>query len=74
MLTMITTKVIGQRVLHEAHHYVHLTYLALVAVESHGLYGVAAGVLGVIVLIDGVVERVQKHKVNQDERTKTTNL
>ena len=74
MLTVITTKVIGKMVLHEAHHYVHLTYLALVAVESHGMYGVAAGVLGVIVLIDGVVERVHKHKVRQDELSKTTNL
>lgn len=74
MLTKVTTKVIGKRVLHEAHHYVHLTYLVLVAVESHGLYGIAAGVLGVIVLVDGVVERVQAHKVKRDERTKTTDL
>jgi len=70
----MTIKVIGKRTLHEAHHYVHLTYLALVFVESHGMYGIAAGVLGVIVLIDGVVERVQQHKVKQDERNETTKL
>jgi hypothetical protein len=67
MLSRVTLKVIGKQTLHEAHHYVHLTYLALVFVESHGLYGIAAGVLGVIVLVDGVVERVQKHRGQKDE-------
>ncbi len=62
MLSKVTLKVIGKRTVHEAHHYVHLTHLALVFVESHGMYGIAAGVLGVIVLVDGVVERVQKRK------------
>lgn len=38
----------------------HLSYLALVFVESHGTYGIAAGVLGVVVLIDGQIERKLK--------------
>jgi len=70
MLSKMTIKVIGKRTLHEAHHYVHLTYLVLVAVESHGLYGIAAGVLGAIVFVDGVVEKVQKHKAKANESIK----
>lgn len=39
------------------HHWVHLSYLGLVFIESHGMYGVAAGVLGVVVLVEGVVNK-----------------
>ena len=74
MLTRAVVAVAGKKILHLSNHYVHLTYLVLVSVESHGMYGIAAGVLGVIVLIDGVVEHVAARKVRQDERTKTTEL
>jgi hypothetical protein len=42
-----------------SHHYMHLTYLTLVFFESHGLYGIAAGALGVVVLIEHSVEHVK---------------
>jgi hypothetical protein len=74
MLTRAVLAVKGKELLHHSNHYVHLTYLVLVSVESHGLYGIAAGVLGVIVAIDGVWEHIDKRKVRQDERTKTTDL
>lgn len=54
-------------ILHEVHHYVHITYLSLVFIEAHGLYGIAAGVLGVIVVIDGHIERKQKRRAQQDK-------
>ncbi len=31
------------KIVHGAHHYLHYAYLGLVFVESHGLYGYAAG-------------------------------
>ena len=74
MLTRAVVAVAGKKLLHVSNHYVHLTYLVLVSVESHGLYGIAAGVLGVIVAIDGVVEHVATRKVKRDEQSKTTNL
>lgn len=58
---------IVRAVLHEAHHYVHITYLVLVFVESHGMYGIAAGVLGTIVLIDGHIERKLKRAAKEEE-------
>lgn len=33
------------KALHTGQHGVHMAYLGLVAVESHGLYGKAAGLL-----------------------------
>lgn len=62
MLSKVSRKLVGRSTLHAAHHYVHLTYLGLVFIESHGLYGIAAGVLGVIILVDGVIERVYTRK------------
>ena len=62
MLTKAVIAVAGKKLLHVSNHYVHLTYLVLVSVESHGLYGIAAGVLGIIVAIDGVVEHIDKRK------------
>lgn len=47
-----------EAVSHFAHHYVHLTYLGLVFFESHGIYGIAAGVLGVVVIIEGTVDHI----------------
>lgn len=40
-----------------AHFYMHITYLTLVTVESHGFYGIAAGVLGVVVIAEKAVEK-----------------
>ncbi len=67
MLTRAVIAVKGKAILHASNHYVHLTYLVLVSIESHGLYGIAAGVLGVIVAIDGVVEHVQNRKVKSND-------
>jgi len=62
MLTRAVLAVKGKAILHTSNHYVHLTYLVLVSVESHGLYGIAAGVLGVIVAIDGLWEHVEARR------------
>lgn len=67
MLTRAVVAVAGKKLLHVSNHYVHLTYLVLVSVESHGLYGIAAGVLGVIVAIDGVWEHVDKRKKDKQD-------
>jgi hypothetical protein len=40
-----------------SHHYMHITYLTLVFFESHGIYGIAAGILGVVVVVEHAVER-----------------
>ena len=40
-----------------AHFCMHITYLTLVTVEAHGFYGIAAGVLGVVVIAEKVVEK-----------------
>lgn len=70
MLTRAVVAVAGKKLLHLSNHYVHLTYLVLVSVESHGMYGIAAGVLGVIVAIDGVWEHVDKRKEKTDASVK----
>ena len=41
--------------LHTTHHYAHLSYLVLVCIESHGLYGIAAGVLGALMVTGSVI-------------------
>lgn len=46
-----------QHLFKRAHVYVHLTYLALVYVESHGLYGIAAGALGMVVIGGDVIDK-----------------
>ena len=38
-------------VIHTTHHYAHLSYFVLVCVESHGFYGIAAGVLGAVMVL-----------------------
>jgi len=70
MLTKAVIAVAGKKLLHVSNHYVHLTYLVLVSVESHGLYGVAAGVLGVIVAIDGLVEHLEEKKEKANVKVK----
>jgi len=52
----------GKHALHVSHHYVHITYLGLVFIESHGVYGIAAGVLGVIVAAGGVIEHFEAQR------------
>lgn len=42
----------GTHLLHSGHKRVHLGYFGLVFVESHGLYGWAAGILAVYTLFD----------------------
>ena len=50
------------------HHWLHLTYLGLVFFESHGMYGIAAGVLGVVVVVEGVVnKKITVLNVKEDE-------
>lgn len=66
MINRAVLVVKAKKVLHVSNHYVHLTYLVLVSVESHYLYGIAAGVLGVIVVIDGVVEHLN-NRMNSHE-------
>ncbi len=66
MINKAVLVVKGQKILHVSNHYVHLTYLVLVSIESHGLYGIAAGVLGVIVAVDGIVEHLNK-RANRHE-------
>jgi hypothetical protein len=43
---------ISKRLVHKAHHVAHMSYLAAVTVEAHGIYGYCAGVLLVVVVID----------------------
>lgn len=45
------------RVCHYSHLMGHLSYLVLVFVESHGLYGIAAGVLALILIVSEVVDK-----------------
>jgi hypothetical protein len=40
------------RFLHSGHKWTHMAYFGLVCVESHGLYGYAAGALFVLTLFD----------------------
>ena len=72
MLSKATLHVLGRRTLHKAHHVVHLTYLGLVFIESHGMYGIAAGVLGVIVMVDGAVEHITEKRREAREQSDTS--
>lgn len=40
-----------EKVLHGGHEVAHMSYLALVSVESHGMYGKAALVLLIIAML-----------------------
>ncbi len=56
---------VTKQVVHRAHYVTHISYLVLVFVESHGMYGIAAGVLGVVVLVDGIIDR-RIHSVRKE--------
>lgn len=41
---------LAELVNHRAHFAAHISYLSLVFIESHGFYGIAAGILGIVII------------------------
>ncbi len=52
---------IAKRVCDSAHLFTHLAYLTLVFIESHGYYGIAAGVMAIVVITSECVEKLIKN-------------
>jgi hypothetical protein len=49
------------KAVHGAHVVCHVTYLVLCFVESHGLYGLAAGALSVVVVMHEAMTLKDEH-------------
>ena len=58
---------IAEHVNHKLHIVTHFTYLVLVFVESHGLYGYAAGGMAGIMLVGAGLNRTIIHKEKSHE-------
>lgn len=54
---------VKQNALHRAHVTAHVSYLVLCFVESHGMYGIAAGALSIVVVVQESIELHRHHKV-----------
>lgn len=54
---------LAAQVNHKIHGATHLVYLTLVFIESHGMYGYAAGGMAIITIIGvGIDKRIKEKK------------
>lgn len=51
-----------QNALHKMHVMAHVSYLVLCFIESHGMYGVAAGMLSIVGVAQEGMELHHNHK------------
>ena len=54
---MILPVDLQKKLVSKVHYLSHLAYCGLVYVESHGLYGVAAGIMGMAIVAESLIER-----------------